>query len=66
MVAAVARLEAAGYPMVLTVYDEGVAEIPDGHGSTEEFRTIMEESPGEWAAGWPIRAEVWEGDRYRK
>ena len=66
MVAAVKRLRAAGYPLVLTVYDEAVAEVPLGQGSLEEFRAIMEESPGEWASEWPIRAEVWEGDRYRK
>ena len=66
MVAAVKRLRAAGYPLVLTVYDEAVAEVPDGQGSLEEFRAIMEESPGPWASEWPIRAEVWEGDRYRK
>ena len=66
MVAAVKRLRAAGYPLVLTVYDEAVAEVPIGQGSLEEFQAIMEESPGPWASEWPIRAEVWEGDRYRK
>ena len=66
MVAAVKRLQAAGYPLVLTVYDEAVAEVPLGQGSLEEFQAIMEESPGPWADEWPIRAEVWEGDRYRK
>ena len=57
--------EAAGYPVVLSVYDEIVCEVPRGHGSTIEFRAIMEALP-DWAGGWPIRAEVWEGERYRK
>ncbi len=66
LVAAVKRVRAAGYPIVLTVYDEIVCEVPDGHGSVEELEALMTVSPGEWAQDWPIRAEVWEGDRYRK
>lgn len=59
-------LEAAGYPVVLHVYDEDVAEVPMGWGSIEELETIMARMPP-WALGWPIRASGgWRGRRYRK
>lgn len=59
-------LEARGYPIVLHVYDEDVAEVPQGSGSVEEFEAIMSTMPP-WAADWPIRASGgWRGRRYRK
>jgi len=59
------KVEAAGYPVVLHVYDELVAEVPEGFGSLEEFSRLMEIAPT-WAAGMPIKAEGWRGKRYRK
>jgi len=60
------RIEAAGYPIVLTVYDEVVCEVSEGFGAKEEFQKLMTASPGDWAKDWPIKVDVWEGGRYRK
>jgi DNA polymerase len=65
MMPAAVRLEEAGYPVILTVYDEAVTEPPIGFGSKEELEAIMAIMP-EWAAGWPITVDAWEGDRYLK
>jgi DNA polymerase bacteriophage-type len=59
------KLEAAGYPMVLSVHDEAIAEVPDGFGSIEEFVSIMTELPP-WAKKFPLMAEGGEGYRYAK
>lgn len=60
------NLRAAGYPTVLHVYDENVAEVLEGFGSIEEFEAIMATMPP-WAHDWPIRASGgWRGKRYRK
>ena len=65
MAEAMLRLEAAGYPIVLTVHDEVIGDVPEGRGSLADFEARMAEVP-RWAAGCPIGAEGWEGKRYRK
>jgi len=65
MAEAMQRLEAHGYPMVLSVHDESVAEVPEGWGDLKEFESIMAEVP-KWAEGMPIAAEGWRGRRYKK
>lgn len=59
------RVEAAGYPVVLTVHDEVVTEHEVGFGSVEDYIRILTEVPT-WAVGCPIAAEGWRGTRYRK
>jgi hypothetical protein len=59
------RIEAAGYPIVLSVHDEVVAEIPEGFGSIEEFHRLMVECPP-WAEGLPLAAKAWTRPRYAK
>lgn len=65
MAEAMLRVEDAGYPCVLTVHDEIVAERRTGEGSLDEFRDLMV-TPPTWADGLPIVAEGWRGRRYRK
>jgi DNA polymerase bacteriophage-type len=62
---AMLRIEAAGYPIVLHVHDEVVAEVPEGFGSTEEFTHLMIRKPA-WALDLPIAAKAWTGKRYTK
>jgi DNA polymerase bacteriophage-type len=65
LAAAMLRVEAAGYPIVLHVHDELVCEVPIGFGSTEEFTRLMTRKPA-WALELPIAASAWTGPRYCK
>jgi hypothetical protein len=65
LAAAMLRIEAAAYPIVLTVHDEIVCEVPEGLGSVEEFHDLMVEVPG-WATGFPAAARAWTRQRYAK
>ena len=65
LAAAMQRLEAAGYQIVLHVHDEIVCDIPEGFGSTTEFQALMTQLPS-WADTLPIAAKVWTSPRYVK
>lgn len=72
-------MEERGYPLVLSVYDENVAEIPTDKPLTlglspvegldphvQEIEHLLAIMPPE-LADWPIRAaDGWIGRRYRK
>lgn len=59
------KAEAAGYPIIATVYDEIISEVPRGYGSLKDFERMICELP-DWAAGLPLVASGWRGKRYRK
>jgi DNA polymerase len=63
LVASAHRVEAAGYPLVLTVHDELLAETPPLSHSADELGALMAEMP-DWADGLPLAVKAWEGDRY--
>lgn len=65
MAGAMMRLEQKGYPVIMSVHDEIICEVPDGFGSLDEMIEIMTNPPA-WASGCPIAAEGKEGPRYRK
>jgi DNA polymerase len=62
---AMLRVEAAGYPLALTIHDEAISEIPQGHGSLAEFTAIVEAAEP-WAAGLPIVAKGYRSQRLKK
>jgi DNA polymerase len=64
MAEAMLRVEQHGYPVVLTVHDEILAEMPDGVFATS-FDMLMAETPA-WGSQIPVLVEWWEGKRFRK
>jgi DNA polymerase len=66
LVAGMRACEAAGYPVVMHVHDEIVAEVPlSADLSVDKMSTLMSNAP-HWATGLPIAATGWIGRRYRK
>jgi DNA polymerase len=56
---------AAGLPLVLSVHDELVAEVPESQADLAALQRAMTTLPG-WAEGLPVATEGWVGNRYRK
>ena len=65
MVAGMFRVEERGYPLVLTVHDELLAEVPEGYGSVDEFASLMATNDN-WNLGLPLAAAAWRDRRYTK
>lgn len=59
------NLDEAGYPLVLHVHDEAVADVPKDFGSLSEFEALLCDMP-DWAAGLPLVAEGYIAHSYRK
>lgn len=59
------RAEEAGFPVVMTVHDELVAEKTAADDDVKRLEEAMCALPP-WANGLPIAAEGWTGFRYRK
>ena len=59
------RVEAKGYPLVCTVHDELICEIPEGFGSLDEFKNAMTFRPA-WAQDLPVAVSAWRDKRYVK
>jgi len=65
MVNGMFNVEAAGYPIILTVHDAIISEVASEFGSRWQFEELMVD-PAPWMAGLPIRAEGDECVRCRK
>jgi len=65
MVEGMWKCEEHGYPVVGTVHDEVIAELPLGKGNVKEMERVVAYIPP-WALGCPITAEGFEAQRYRK
>src|SRR5260370_27847391 len=63
LAAAMVRLEEAGYPIVLTVHDEIICEVPEGSGGGGKFLEIMTAVPQK-AVELPTAAKPRSGNRY--
>lgn len=60
------NLEEGGWEIVLTVHDEIICEVPDSPEYTvEKMGAIMTQLP-DWAKGFPLAVEGWQGKRFRK
>lgn len=67
LVGAMFRCEANGYPCVLTVHDELVAELDKRRADVAEFKQLMTHGePWSRQLQIPVDADCWIGDRYRK
>ena len=67
MVNGMFNAENAGHPIVLTVHDEIVNDVPEPMASPVALEEFMCDIP-QWAKSMqiPIQAETWTGSRYRK
>ena len=62
---AMLRLERRGFPVIFSVHDEVVCEVPEKTHDLDTYRQLLCELP-EWAKDLPLKAECWKGKRYRK
>jgi len=65
MIAALLRLDKAGYRILLTVHDELIVETDADIDHLKNIKDIIRINPA-WADGLPTDCEGWVGTRYRK
>lgn len=67
LVNALFNSEAIGHPVVLTVHDEDVNEVPEALADAKLLKELMCNQPA-WVKQLrvPVNADCWIGDRYRK
>jgi DNA polymerase len=61
---AMLAIDDEGHDIVLSIHDEGVFDVIPSM-SVDEICKMMCQLP-DWAAGLPVAAEGWEGERFRK
>lgn len=66
LAANLARVEAAGYKIVLSVHDELITETPDTSGYTADGLAALMATPPKWAKDLPLAAAGFESYRYKK
>jgi DNA polymerase len=66
LVSATHRAEAQGYPVVMSVHDELVCEVPYGRGSVEELNNIMVDIDRKRYPDFPVKVAGFETERYKK
>jgi DNA polymerase len=59
-------IEAAGYPIVLTVHDEVICETPATPDFTADQLSRLLATPPDWAADLPLAAKGAAATRYLK
>lgn len=59
------RAEDKGYPIIMSIHDEAISELPPNQGDLDEFLDSLLELPA-WASDIPLLADGWRGFRYRK
>lgn len=66
--AALLRVEAAGFPVVLHVHDSVLAEVPADRATAAEKRRFLDTLvvPPAWAGGLPLAADGYAGQRFVK
>jgi DNA polymerase len=65
MAEAMLRVDAAGLPIVMSVHDELVCEVPEDQADPQKLCDLMSILPP-WAKGLPVTAAGWAGSFYRK
>lgn len=61
----IVALEQAGLPVVFSIHDEVVCDVPKDKASLDKMVEIMS-APVSWAEGLPLAADGWVDDKFKK